>query len=103
MHIYDILKMYICIKLIIRRASTFFIFFLEFFGGADGTRTVTVKFNVLSSQRPLTKNVAIALELAALFAFIPADIEVFIGISALRKLLLLAILLSSFLSGCVEV
>ena len=103
MHIYDILKMYICIKLIIRRASTFFIFFLEFFGGADGTRTVTVKFNVLSSQRPLTKNVAIALELAALFAFIPADIEVFIGISALKKLLLLAILLSSFLSGCVEV
>ena len=95
--------MYICIKLIIRRASTFFIFFLEFFGGADGTRTVTVKFNVLSSQRPLTKNVAIALELAALFAFIPADIEVFIGISALKKLLLLAILLSSFLSGCVEV
>ena len=103
MHIYDILKMYICIKLIIRRASTFFIFFLEFIGGADGTRTVTVKFNVLSSQRPLTKNVAIALKLAALFAFIPADIEVFIGISALRKLLLLAILLSSFLSGCVEV
>ena len=103
MHIYDILRMYICIKLIIRRASTFFIFFLEFFGGADGTRTVTVKFNVLSSQRPLTKNVAIALELAALFAFIPADIEVFIEISALKKLLLLAILLSSFLSGCVEV